>query len=58
VGWQLICKYSTLKNWSIQGGLSTSSLFGLSGNLQVQLTFEKYFIVETSDFVDYFKAYE
>ncbi len=37
--WQLLSQLMSPKEWSIQGGAGISNLFGLSGNIQIQITF-------------------
>jgi hypothetical protein len=40
----LVSNYINLKEWSVKGAVSTPaivSLFGISGSVEIQLTFEK-----------------
>jgi hypothetical protein len=37
--WQLLSQLMTPKNWSIQGSAGINNLFGLSGDIQIQITF-------------------
>jgi hypothetical protein len=42
--WSLVSNYINLKEWSVKGAVSTPaivSLFGISGSVEIQLTFEK-----------------
>ena len=42
--WSLISSYLNLKEWSVKGTVSTpaiTSLFGISGSVEIQFTFEK-----------------